>query len=59
MIQRTTIDTTLAGMAISTPVWVEYTQTYVGLLVLVGGAALLAVRLVLALREWRKGQDKD
>lgn len=58
MIQRATIDATIAGVA-STPLWVEYTQTYVGLFVLVGGAMLLVLRLGLGLREWKKGRDKD
>lgn len=56
--QRIVIDTTLAGTAISTPVWVEYTTTYVGLFVLVAGAVLLILRLALGWREWKKERTK-
>ena len=59
MSQRIAIDTTLATAAVVSPVWVQYTTTYVGLFVLCGGAILLVLRVGLAIREWRSGRNKD
>lgn len=53
MIQRTSLDGAIAAVAITTPAWLQYTQTYVGAFVLMGGAILLIIRIGLAWREWK------
>ena len=53
MEQRVMVDTALASAAISTPLWVQQLETWVGLFALVAGAILLALRIGLAVRECR------
>jgi uncharacterized membrane protein YgdD (TMEM256/DUF423 family) len=47
------IDGTLAAGAISAPAWVEHVTTYGGLVMLIGGLALLILRIVIAWRDYR------
>lgn len=53
---KTIADTGIASAAITSPVWLQMVQTYVGLFMLIGGALLLVLRLAIAWREWRGKQ---
>ncbi len=52
---KQTLDYALASGALAAPVWVQYIQTYVGLLMALGGLALVCLRLVIA---WQELQQK-
>jgi|TARA_Y100001973_G_C5201610_1_gene338156 hypothetical protein len=55
---KTTMDIGIGAGAIATPAWLT-TATGVGELIIVGlGIALVAVRLMISLREW-KSTSKD
>lgn len=47
------LDTIVGGGAVSSPWWMTYLQTGVTVFMLLGGAALLGIRLAIAWREWR------
>lgn len=49
------IDGTLGIGAVTSPIWLQYLQTGIGMFMLLGGAVLLALRLAIAWREWRHG----
>lgn len=49
------IDGTLGIGAVTSPIWLQYLQTGIGMFMLLGGAVLLAPRLAIAWREWRHG----
>lgn len=50
------IDGALGVGAITSPLWLQFLQTTIGLFMLFGGAVLLALRLAIAWREWRHGR---
>lgn len=50
------LDGSLGLGAITSPIWLQYLQTGIGLFMLFGGAVLLALRLMIAWREWRQGK---
>ena len=47
------IDSGVGVVAITTPVWFQLVTPYVTGFMLVGGAALLALRLAIAVHEWK------
>jgi hypothetical protein len=51
------MDGILGVGAVSSPIWLQYLQTTVGMFMLIGGALLLALRLAIAWREWRAGKS--
>ena len=51
---RTAIDGTVAAGAVTSPLWLQAVQTYTGLFMLLGGAALLILRLLITWREWQR-----
>ncbi len=53
-LDKIAIDGSVGALAVSTPVWVEYVSTYGGLVMLIGGIILLALRIALAWKEWNK-----
>jgi hypothetical protein len=55
---KTSLDSALAAGAISTPLWMQYMQTYGGFFMLVGGLALLGIRLLIAWNEWQAQRKK-
>ena len=50
---KTAIDGTLGVGAVTSPFWLNWLETGLGLFMLVGGAVLLILRLLIAWREWR------
>lgn len=50
------LDGLLGVGAVSSPIWLQYIQTTIGMFMLIGGALLLALRLAIAWREWRAGK---
>lgn len=50
---KQTIDYTMASAAVTTPLWLEQLHTWGGAAMLIGGLVLLAIRIGLAIREWR------
>lgn len=55
---KTALDGTLATYGVSAPLWLEYVQSGFSLFMLIGGAALLTLRLAIAWREWQQGKSK-
>lgn len=53
---KASIDGTLGTVAVSSPIWLQWLENGLGLFMLVGGAALLVLRLAIAWREWRDGR---
>ena len=52
-------DIALATAAITTPMWVQYAQTALGLVMALGGAVLLGMRLYLSWREIRSKKKQS
>ena len=50
------IDSTIATGAITMPLWVTQLQGWIGLGISVGGLILIVMRIIIALRDWRKSQ---
>lgn len=54
---KTVVDISIGAGAISVPAWLT-SAIGVGELIIVSlGIALISIRLMIALREWRKGRD--
>lgn len=49
----------VGGVALSVPLWLQHLELWAQAFVLVGGAVLLALRLVLAVRELRRREEMD
>lgn len=50
------LDAALGTGAISSPVWLQYFTLTGNIVLILGGIALLAIRIALARREWIKGK---
>lgn len=50
---KNTVDAAIGVGALSSPVWLQWIENGLGLFMLFGGAALLALRIYLAIREIR------
>ena len=55
--EKTILDVTLGASAITFPYWLQTINTGLGLAMAVVGLGLLSLRLVLAWREYKEGQD--
>lgn len=51
-------DTALGAGGITYPIWVQWIEAGAHTFALVGGAALLVLRLAISVREWRKGKGR-
>ncbi len=49
----------VGGAAVSLPLWVQHLEAWAQAVVIVGGAALVLVRLCLALRQAKKGAEEE
>lgn len=49
----------VGGMAVSVPLWLQQLELWAQAFVLIGGAVLLALRLVLAVRDLRRRRGAD
>lgn len=49
-------DIALGAGGVSSPIWLHYLETGSKTVAIVGGAALVIVRLGLAIRDWRNGK---
>lgn len=50
------IDSTIATGAITMPLWVTQLQGWIGFGISVGGLILIVMRIIIAVRDWRKSQ---
>ena len=50
---KTSTDIALGVVAIASPVWLQFLQTFTGLFTAIGGMLLIALRLAIAWHEWR------
>ena len=50
---KAAIDATVGIGAVTSPFWMQALQTGIGVFMLIGGAFLLALRIMIAWREWR------
>lgn len=55
--EKTILDVSLGASAVTSPYWLEALNTGLGLAMAVVGLTLLTLRLVLAWREYKRGQD--
>lgn len=55
---KTPLDTIIGSVAVSSPLWYQWIETGLGVFMLIGGAALLCLRLAIAWREWKTGHKK-
>ena len=54
---KNVVDATLGGGAVASPWWLVYFNDAANALMIVGGIALLAIRLAISWREWRRGKN--
>jgi membrane protein DedA with SNARE-associated domain len=54
MISKTTADMSVGLSAATSPVWLQTVHWVLQEIMLLGGAVLVLLRILLALREWRK-----
>lgn len=50
------LDIGLGASALSSPYWLQLLNTGLGLAMLIGGLALLSLRLVISWREYKRGK---
>jgi hypothetical protein len=50
------IDGALSGVALSSPLWLQYLENLLGITMLVGGVLLLAIRIAIA---WKTYKNLD
>lgn len=50
------IDWFLGGASVTAIAWMRYVDPYFAFVMLVGGVILLVLRIMLAWRQWRRGQ---
>ncbi len=56
---RNVSDAILGTVAVTSPVWFGNVQMGFAILMMIGGGVLMAVRLMIAIREWRRGKEKQ
>jgi hypothetical protein len=50
------LDAIIGVGAVSSPIWIRLIETGFAVVMALGGAILLALRIALAVREWREGR---
>jgi len=55
---KQSLDGAIVAVSLASPWWLQALQQGVGLFMLLGGAALLTLRLAIAWREWRQGRKE-
>lgn len=55
---RNVSDGAIGTATVTAPVWMQHLQTDTALFMSLGGVLLLAIRLAIAIREWRRGRKK-
>ena len=48
------LDGFIGGVSVTAVAWMQYVDAYAGLIMMIGGMILLALRIMIAWREWRK-----
>lgn len=54
---KTVLDGAIVSGSVTAPVWIDYVQSGIGLLMGVGGIVLLMLRIGIAWREWKSRND--
>ncbi len=54
---KTAVDGSLGVGAITSPFWLAWMESGLKIFMLAGGAVLLAIRILIAWREWRAGKQ--
>ena len=53
-VDKIILDGSVGGAAVTFPLWLQWTEPYIGAFMLLGGAVLLVVRLAISWRDWKK-----
>lgn len=51
-------DISLGSAAVTSPIWLQYLESGSKTVALVGGAVLIVIRVAIAIRDWRNGNQK-